>query len=91
MLCRREAGAGGEGIARGARTVDFKQETWEDGEFTAMNKGLPFQVRYFCLKNMHPPDFFVCANKKEFSVKVKNNPHIEIQAMRLFLIHQFSW
>jgi hypothetical protein len=37
---------GGEGNAWGARTVDFKQGTWEDGEFAAMNKGLPFKVRF---------------------------------------------
>jgi hypothetical protein len=44
MLCWREAGAGGEGNERGARTVDFKQGICEDGGFAAMNKGSPFQV-----------------------------------------------
>jgi hypothetical protein len=30
---------GGEGGARGAKTVDFKQGACEDGEFATMNKG----------------------------------------------------
>jgi hypothetical protein len=62
MLCSREAGAGGEGNARGTRAVDFKQGTWEDREFATMNKGLPCQVRYFLLANMHLLVFLcVCA------------------------------
>jgi hypothetical protein len=52
MLCWREAAAGGEGNARGTRTTDFKQGTWEDGEFSAMNEESPFQERYFLLTNM---------------------------------------
>ncbi len=31
-------GMGGEGNARGAKTVDFKHETWVDGEFAAMKR-----------------------------------------------------
>ncbi len=38
-----EAGVEGEGNTRGARAVDFKQGTWEDGEFAAMKKRSPFQ------------------------------------------------
>ncbi len=60
MLCSREAGAGGEGNARGARVVDLKQGTCEDREFAAMNKRLPCQVRYFLLANTHLLDF-LCA------------------------------
>jgi hypothetical protein len=43
-----EAGVEGEGNARGARAVDFKQGTWEDGEFDAMKKRSPFQDTFFC-------------------------------------------
>ncbi len=51
MLCWREAGCGGEGNARGARAVGFKQGTREDGEFAAMSRGCPYQVRYFLPAN----------------------------------------
>ncbi len=52
----------GEGNANGTRAVDFKQGTLEDGEFAAMNKGSPFQVRYFLLANTHLLDYlYLCA------------------------------
>jgi hypothetical protein len=55
MLCWREAGAGGEGNARSARAVDFKQGTCEYG---ISNKRLPVQVRKFSfLANMYPLEF----------------------------------
>jgi hypothetical protein len=38
----RGACAVGEGNARGARAVDFKQETWVDGKFCHHKKGTAF-------------------------------------------------
>ncbi len=70
------SGVGGEENARGTREVDFKQGTWEDREFATINKGSPFQVRYF-LANTPPLDFYVCVYK-EFSVQFKNKPCIRI-------------
>ncbi len=89
----REVGAGGEGKARGTSSVDPKQGTWVDGEFTAMKNGTPIQVLYFFqqIANMHLLDFVCVQNKREFSVQVKNKPHVGIQNMRLFLVHQSSW
>jgi hypothetical protein len=52
------SGVGGEENARGTRAVDFKQGTWEDGEFATMNKGSPFQVGYFFSK--YTPAGFLC-------------------------------
>ncbi len=62
----REAGAGGEGIARGTRVVDFMQGTWVDGEFATVKKGSPLQVSYFFYQtaNMHPPNLCVFRIKR---------------------------
>jgi hypothetical protein len=39
-----------------------------------MNKGSPFQVRYFLLANTHPLDFYMrVRDKKECSMQVKKN------------------
>ncbi len=38
MLSVWEAGVGGEENARGAKAVDFKQETWADGELASLKR-----------------------------------------------------
>jgi hypothetical protein len=52
------------GNTRGARAVDFKQGTWEDGEFATMNSGSPFLVSNFLFVNTHPLDFLCVQDKK---------------------------
>ncbi len=61
----REAGAGGWGNTRGAKAVDFKQGTWEDGEFATMNKGLPFPRKLFSLASRkYAPAWFLLAGSE---------------------------
>jgi hypothetical protein len=86
---------GGKAGARGAKAVDFEQQgTCEDGEFTIVRKGSPFQIRIFfpLSKNTLAWIYCICVQiKKEFSVQVKKKPCVGIRTMHLFLVHQSSW
>jgi|LakMenEpi03Aug12_release.lakeMendotaPanAssembly.Ray.scaffolds.fasta_scaffold5410079_1 hypothetical protein len=51
MLCWQEAGAGDEGNAKGARALDFKQGTCEDGH----EHGIAFPIKNIFLLDKYAP------------------------------------
>jgi hypothetical protein len=78
MSFSQEAGAWGEGRARGAKAIDFKQDRRGNSPPWIRDR-LPGKGKE-CVQN-----------KKEFSVQAKKKPRVGTRNMRLFLVHLSSW
>jgi hypothetical protein len=87
MSFSQEAGAWGEGRARGAKAIDFKQDRRGNSPPWTRDR-LPGKGIFFLYFSF----FKECVqNKKEFSVQGKNKPRVGTRNMRLFLVHLSSW
>ncbi len=78
----------GEGNARGARVVDFKQGLG----ICHLEQGIAFPSKLLSFSKYTPAGLLMCVRRiKEFSVQVKNKPGVRIRNIQLFLVHRSSW